>query len=71
MIVYFKDIDNGKTIDIGAFGQSGMDVPPVDIPLKGDTITDDFNRRWEVIGRSHYWTGPTHSMTLYLEAMYP
>lgn len=62
----FRDIDSGKTIDLGAFLTSGADVSPMDIPLKGDMIKDDFNRYWEVVGRQHYWTGPTHTMTLYL-----
>lgn len=70
MTVYFKDIDNLGTIDIGVYGKSGMDVSPMDIPLKGDVIKDDFNRCWEVIEREHYWTGPTHYMTLRLKRIY-
>lgn len=66
MKVYFYDIDNSKTIDIGVYGKSGKDVSPMDIPLKGDAIRDDFDNRWEVVGRQHYWTGPTHWITLYL-----
>ena len=62
----FRDIDSGKTIDLGAFITSGADVSPMDIPLKGDMIKDVFNRYWEVVGRQHYWTGVTHTMTLYL-----
>lgn len=65
----FRDIDSGKTIDLGAFLKSGADVSPMDIPLKGDFIKDDFNRFWEVMGRKHYWTGSTHTMTLYLKQL--
>jgi len=70
MTVYFKDIDNLSIIDIGTFGKSGMDVSPMDIPLKGDAIKDDFNRYWEVVEREHYWNGPTHYMTLCLKRTY-
>ena len=66
MKTIFRDIDSSKTIELGAFLQSGADVSPMDIPLKGDIIKDDFDRYWEVVGREHYWTGPTHTMTLYL-----
>ena len=62
----FRDIDSGKTIELGVYLKSGADVSPMDIPLKGDMIKDDFDRYWEVMGRQHYWTGPTHTMTLYL-----
>ena len=67
MIVDFKDIVTKKLIDIGAFGKSGMDVSPMDIPLKGDIIKDDFNRFWEVMAREHYWTGARHEMTLHVK----
>ena len=69
MRVYFRDIVTKKTIDLGAFLKSGSDVSPMDIPLKGDMIKDDFNRFWEVMGREHYWTGPTHAMTLHLKPL--
>ena len=71
MKVYFWDAVAKRLTDIGAFGhgQSGMDVSPMDIPLKGDFIKDDFNRFWEVIGREHYWTGTTHEMTLHLQRL--
>lgn len=62
----FRDIDSGKTIELGVYLKSGVDVSPMDIPLKGDMIKDNFDRYWEVVGRQHYWTGPTHTMTLYL-----
>ena len=62
----FRDIDSGKTIELGVYLKSGVDVSPMDIPLKGDMIKDDFGRYWEVVSRQHYWTGPTHTMTLYL-----
>ena len=66
MQVFFRDIGNSETVYIGSFGESGIDVSPLDIPLKGDMIKDDFNRYWEVVGRQHYWTVVTHTMTLYL-----
>lgn len=66
MRVFFRDIGNSETVNIGSFGKSGIDVSPLDIPLKGDMIKDDFDRYWEVLGRQHYWTGMTHTMTLYL-----
>lgn len=66
MQVFFRDIGNSETVNIGAFGKSGVDVSPLDMPLKGDMIKDDYNRYWEVVGRQHYWTGVTHTMTLYL-----
>lgn len=66
MKVYFRDIDSNKNIDIGEHGESGMDVSPLDIPLKGDTIRDEFGNIWEVIGRQHYWTGDVHWIALYL-----
>lgn len=69
MTVYFKDVVTKKLIDLGAFLKSGTDVSPMDIPLKGDFIKDDFNRFWEVMGREHYWTGPTHAMTLHLKPL--
>lgn len=69
MTVYFQDAETKKLINIGAFGKSGMDVSPMDIPLKGDFIKDDFNRFWEVVDRQHFWTGPTHDMTLYLKLL--
>lgn len=69
MRVYFRDIDSGKTIELGAYLKSGADVSPMDIPLKGDMIKDDFDRYWEVVGREHYWTGPTHAMTLHLKPL--
>lgn len=69
MKVYFRDIVTKKLIDLSRFGKSGMDVSPLDIPLKGDFIKDDFNRFWEVMGREHYWTGPTHEMTLHLKQL--
>ena len=62
----FRDINSGKTIELGVYLKSGVDVSPMDIPLKGDMIKDNFDRYWEVVGRQHYWTGPTHTMTLYL-----
>lgn len=69
MIVYFYDVVAQRIIDLGAFLKSGIDVSPMDIPLKGDVIKDDFNRYWEVVGRQHYCTEPTptHEMTLYLK----
>lgn len=69
MTVYFKDAATNRIIDLGPFGKSGMDVSPMDIPLKGDMISDDCSRLWEVVGRQHYWTGPTHHMTLFLKLM--
>lgn len=69
MKVYFQDIVTKKPIDIGSFGKSGMDVSPLDIPLKGDFIKDDFNRFLEVMAREHYWTGPRHEMTLHLKQL--
>lgn len=69
MTVYFKDVVTKKLIDLGAFFKSGADVSPMDIPLKGDFIKDDFNRFWEVMGREHYWTGPTHEITLHLKLL--
>ena len=72
MTVYFKDVVTKKLIDLGAFLKSGADVSPMDIPLKGDMIKDDFNRYWEVVGRQHYWNGSTHTMhtmTLYLKPL--
>ena len=70
MKVYFWDIDSGKTIDIGVDGISGMDVSPMDIPLKGDTIRDEFDNLWEVVGRQHYWIGqPLHWIGLYLRKL--
>ena len=69
MTVYFKDAETKKLINIGTFGKSGMDVSPMDIPLKDYVIIDDFNRHWEVVGRQHFWTGPTHDMTLYLKLL--
>ena len=49
MRVYFRDTVTKKLIDLGPYGKSGMDVSPMDIPLKGDFIKDDFNRFWEVM----------------------
>lgn len=69
MTVYFKDIDTTKSIDLGPFGKSGMDVSPMDIPLKDDIITDDCSHTWKVLYRKHYWTGPTHHMTLFLKRL--
>lgn len=69
MTVYFKDVDTAKSIELGPFGKSGMDVFPMDIPLKGDKIRDDYNRLWEVFSRNHYWSGPTHHITLYLKRL--
>ena len=69
MVVYFLDAVYKTSIDIGSFGKSGMDVSPMDIPLKGDFIKDDFNRFWEVMAREHYWNGPTHEMTLHLKQL--
>jgi len=69
MIVYFQDVVTKKQIDLGPFGKSGMDVSPMDIPLKGDFIKDDLDRFWEVMGREHYWTGPTHHITLHLKQL--
>lgn len=69
MRVYFRDIVTKKPIDLGAFLKSGTDVSPMDIPLKGDFIEDYFNRFWEVMGREHYWNGPTHAMTLHLKQL--
>ncbi len=69
MTVYFQDVVTKKRIDLGPFGKSGMDVSPLDIPLKGDFIEDGGNRSWEVVGREHYWTGPTHEMTLHLKQL--
>lgn len=66
MQVFFRDIDNSENVYIGSFVYSGIDVSPLDIPLKGDMIKDDYDRYWEVVGRQHYWTGVTHTMTLYL-----
>ena len=47
----FRDIDSGKTIDLGAFLKSGADVSPMDIPLKGDTTQ---------IATKAPWTKPTN-----------
>lgn len=69
MKVYFLDAVTKKLIDLGPFGKSGMDVSPMDIPLKGDVITDGCSRFWEVVGRQHFWTGPTHEMTLHLKLL--
>lgn len=69
MKVYFKDIVNKKPIDLGPYAQSGIDVSPMDIPLKGDVIKDDFDRFWEVMAREHYWTGARHEMTLHLKQL--
>jgi len=69
MKIYFRDAVTKKLIDLGPFGKSGMDVSPLDIPLKGDFIKDDLNRFWEVIGREHYWTGSRHEMTLHLKQL--
>lgn len=69
MRVYFRDIVTKKLVDLGPYGKSGMDVSPMDIPLKGDFIEDDLNRFWEVMGREHYWTGPSHAMTLHLKQL--
>ena len=69
MKIYFRDAVAKKLIDLGPFGKSGMDVSPLDIPLKGDFIKDDLNRFWEVIGREHYWTGSRHEMTLHLKQL--
>ena len=69
MTVYFKNAATKKLINLGPFGKSGMDVSPMDIPLKGDVITDDYGMLWEVVGRHHFWTGPTHEMTLHLKQL--
>ena len=69
MIVYFQDVVTKNLIDLGPYGKSGMDVSPMDIPLKGDFIKDDLDRFWEVMGREHYWTGPTHHITLHLKQL--
>lgn len=69
MTVDFRDAETKNLIDIGTFGKSGMDVSPMDIPLKGDVIHDDYNRIWEVVAREHYWTGPTHEMILHLKQL--
>lgn len=72
MIVYFKEVNSTKliaSIDLGPFAKSGMDISPMDIPLKGDTIADDYNRLWEVVGREHCWTGSTHYMILHLKQL--
>lgn len=69
MTIYFRDAETKKLIDLGPFGKSGMDVSPMDIPLKGDVIKDDCDRFWEVLAREHYWTGPTHHMTLHLKLL--
>lgn len=69
MKVYFRDAKTKKLIDISPFGKSGTDVSPMDIPLKGDVIDDNYGRRWEVVGRQHYWTGPTHYITLHLKRL--
>lgn len=69
MIVYFKDAVTKKQIELGPYGKSGMDVSPLDIPLKGDFIKDDFDRYWEVIAREHYWTGHTHYITLHFKQL--
>ena len=69
MKVYFRDAVTKKIIDIGPFALYRMDVSPMDIPLKGDVIKDGYNRFWEVVGREHYWTGPTHEMTLHLKQL--
>ena len=69
MIVYFRDADTAKPIDLGSFGKSGMDVSPMDIPIKGDFIKDASVRFWEVVGREHCWTGSTHDITLHLKQL--
>lgn len=69
MVVYFRDAVTKKLIDLDPFGKSGMDVSPIDIPLKGDVITDGSDKFWEVVGRQHFWTGPTHEMTLHLKLL--
>ena len=69
MTVYFRDIVTKKPIDLSSFGKSGMDVSPMDIPLKGDIIKDDFERFWEVMAREHYWNGPIHYITLHLKRL--
>ena len=69
MIVYFQDAVYKTSIDLGPFGKSGMDVSPMDIPLKGDVICDDYEQLWEVVARQHYWTGPTHNMALHLKQL--
>lgn len=69
MTVYFRDAETKKLIDLSLFGKSGMDVSPMDIPLKGDVIKDDYNRRWGVLAREHYWTGARHEMTLHLKQL--
>jgi len=69
MIVYFQDAVYKTSIDLGLFGKSGMDVSPMDIPLKGDVISDDYGNLWEVVGRQHYWNGLTHNMALHLKRM--
>ena len=69
MTVYFQDAVTKKIINLGPSGKSGMDVSPLDIPLKGDFIKDEFNRFWEVMGREYYWSGQTHEMTLHLKPL--
>lgn len=69
MTVYFQDVVAKKQIDLSPFGKSGMDISPLDIPLKGDIIKDDFNRFWEVMAREHYWTESTHHITLHLKQL--
>ena len=69
MKIYFRDAVAKKLIDLGPFGKSGMDVSPMDIPLKGDVISDDYGNLWEVVGRQHYWNGLTHNMALHLKRM--
>lgn len=69
MTVYFQDVVTKKLINLGPSGKSGLDVSPIDIPLKGDIITDHYGKHWEVIGRQHFWTGPTHEMTLHLKQL--
>lgn len=69
MTVFFRDVDFAKSTDIGSFGRDGMDVSPMDIPLKGDVIKDGYGRLWEVVGRQHDWNGPTHYITLHLKRL--
>lgn len=69
MTIYFQDAETKKLINLGSKGKSGMDVSPLDIPLKGDVIIDDYNRHWEVVDRQHFWSGPTHDMTLHLKLL--
>ena len=69
MEVYFLDAVYKTAIDLGPFGKSGMDVSPMDIPLKGDVIGDEYGNLWEVVARQHYWTGVTHNMALHLKRM--